>query len=422
MAPAALRRLESAVMRRRPRGSGTIRKEGAGFSLTIGRWPNAIYEAGFRTKAEAEARATLLRTETIHRRLGIAADPRLTPTLGELATDWLTRRKATHAAGAEDGSRWRKHLEPAFGHLRPDELDDARIRAFVESKRRTKRQAPGARAPKDGKLAPGTLRVVIAVLSSLYEDLLERKLATRNPARHLPKSLLRLVRSDHDPKTTPFVERLADVRRIFIALEEPLSVAYAIGAFAGLRTGEVFALRWTSVDLDARRILVSESVKGGVKDKEPRLVPIQDSLLPVLKAWKVKSGGSGLVIPPLREDGEHVDKSTPASKLRPVLSRLGLPPLEPKPWYQATRHTFASHWAMAGGSLRELQTILGHASITETERYAHLVPGYFSDGARSTFGVDLSPAGGSVAEISRDSAMGGRPSTRKNKRKAGAAL
>jgi integrase len=114
----------------------------------------------------------------------------------------------------------------------------ARIRSWVEMKR--------------GELKPGTVRVVLAVMSSLYEDLLERRLATRNPARHLPKSLLRLVKSDHDPRTTPFVEKLDDVRRIFLALEEPISIAYAIGALAGLRTGEVFALRWHSVDLDAR--------------------------------------------------------------------------------------------------------------------------------------------------------------------------
>jgi integrase len=46
------------------------------------------------------------------------------------------------------------------------------------------------------------------------------------------------------------------VRCIFLALEEPLSIAYAIGALGGLRTGEVFALRWASVDLGGRRILV----------------------------------------------------------------------------------------------------------------------------------------------------------------------
>ena len=38
------------------------------------------------------------------------------------------------------------------------------------------------------------------------------------------------------------------------------------------------------------------------------------------------------------------------------------------------RHTFASWFMMRGGDLYALQQILGHASITQTERYAHLAP------------------------------------------------
>jgi len=53
--------------------------------------------------------------------------------------------------------------------------------------------------------------------------------------------LMRLMRPTHDPKKTPFIEKIEDVRRTYLALPEPLNVAYAIGAFAGLRTGEVFA-------------------------------------------------------------------------------------------------------------------------------------------------------------------------------------
>jgi len=45
---------------------------------------------------------------------------------------------------------------------------------------------------------------------------------------------MRLMRPSHDPKTTPFVERLDDVRRIYLAPVEPLNVAYALGALAGL--------------------------------------------------------------------------------------------------------------------------------------------------------------------------------------------
>jgi integrase len=367
-------------MRRRPRGSGTIVKKGRTWGIRYGPRGATTYEGGFRTKLEAEQRLTLLRAESMQRRLGAAADPRKVPTLSELATPWLERRKLSHAAGAEDASRWRKHLAPAVGHLRPDQVDTARLRALVEDRRQI--------------ISPGTVRVVVAVLSSLYEDLLERGLAAANPCRRLPKSLLRQMRSEHDPRTTPFVERLADVRRIYLHLTDPLNIAYAIGALAGLRTGEVFALRWSSVDLDGRRILVSESVKGPTKDREPRPVPIQDALLPVLKAWHLKSGGTGLVIPPLRCDGEHVDKSTPAEHLRTALEALDLPPLEPKPWYQATRHTFASHWAMAGRDLQELQAILGHASITDTQRYAHLRPGHWREGVHQALKVDLSPAGG----------------------------
>jgi integrase len=396
-------------MKRRPKGSGTIRKRGGFYSITYGTRAAPQHEGGFRTKAEAERRLTLIRAEAMQRRLGHAADPRLTPTLAVLSEPWLERRKATHAAGHEDGYRWRKHLEPHFGHLRPDDVDAARLRAFVEAKR--------------AELKPGTIRVCLAGLSSLYEDLLERGLASANPARRLPKSLLRLVRPDHDPRTTPFVERLEDVRRIYLALPEPLNVAYAIGALAGLRTGEVFALRWISVDLGARRILVSESIKGATKDRDPRAVPILDPLLPVLEAWRLRHPGPGRVIPPLRCDGKKIDKATPGNALRPVLERLGLA-REGLGWYECTRHSFASHWAMAGRPLVELQKILGHSSIAVTERYAHLSPGYFAPGVHGALAVDLS-AGGEVASIADHSGQtpsATSPTPRKRKRNAGAAL
>ena len=236
----------------------------------------------------------------------------------------------------------------------------------------------------------------------------------------MPKSLLRLVRSDHDPRTTPFIEKLDDVKRIFLALPEPLNVAYAIGALAGLRTGEVFALKWHSVDLPGRRILVRESVKGPTKDRDPRPVPILDALYPVLAAWKVKTGGAGVVVPPLRSDGKKVDKNTPGKALREALEALGLA-REGLGWYEATRHTFASHWAMAGRPLRELQAILGHSSIAVTERYAHLAPGYWAPGVHAALALDLT-ANGSVAQISADSARDAAPTARKKKQNAGAAL
>jgi hypothetical protein len=68
------------------------------------------------------------------------------------------------------------------------------------------------------------------------------------------------------------------------------------------------------------------------------------------------TGGEGLLIPPMRCDGEKIDKHTPGTYLRVALEQLGLarPGLG---WYQATRHTFASQWVMAGGSIEKLNGI-----------------------------------------------------------------
>ncbi|MDO9215282.1 MAG: tyrosine-type recombinase/integrase [Methylococcales bacterium] len=42
------------------------------------------------------------------------------------------------------------------------------------------------------------------------------------------------------------------------------------------------------------------------------------------------------------------------------------------------RHTFASHFVMAGGNLTALRQILGHSSLTVTMKYAHLAPDYLN--------------------------------------------
>jgi hypothetical protein len=72
--------------------------------------------------------------------------------------------------------------------------------------------------------------------------LIERGLAQANPVRALPRSIRRLLRPTFDPRSTPSFERLEDVKRIYQALPEPVSAAFAIGVFAGLRTAEVLGL------------------------------------------------------------------------------------------------------------------------------------------------------------------------------------
>ena len=64
-------------------------------------------------------------------------------------------------------------------------------------------------------------------------------------------------------------------------------------------------------------------------------------------------------------------RGTPNLALAPVLRGLGLE-REGLDWYACTRHTFATHFVLGGGTLEELRELLGHRSIATTQRYAHL--------------------------------------------------
>jgi hypothetical protein len=114
---------------------------------------------------------------------------------------------------------------------------------------------------------------------------------------------------------------------------------------------------------------VQESKLGPLKDDEARTVPIQEAPLPVLTACKLKSGGTGLLSRPDRPGRRAGRKSTPSTFMRPhtlharlraALKACDLP--TDLTWYQCTRHTFASQWGMANGSIEKLAAVLGHSS------------------------------------------------------------
>ena len=66
------------------------------------------------------------------------------------------------------------------------------------------------------------------------------------------------------------------------------------------------------------------------------------------------------------------------------------------------RHTFASHFVMAGGSLVTLQKLLGHSTMTMTMRYAHLAPDFLAaEVARMNFSAPAPAKVTSIGEARR---------------------
>lgn len=305
--------------------------------------------------------------------------------LGPLGEEWLSRREAQGSrAIRQDRCRWTKHLVPHFGRMRPAEVDEAALRRFIE-----------------GRLAKGlsstSVRHLVRLLSCLFSDLVERRLAPRNPVATLPRATRALLRDAHDPKTTPYLESLDAIWKTYRAMPPGLGMALLIGALAGLRTGEVLGLHREDIDLERRRILVRWQVRDGQlrppKDREARVTILVTALEGELGRWLADRPATGLLFRPERpgrggrpgKPAQFLSAATLNKYLREALRACSLPSLT---WYQATRHTFASQWVLAGGSIEKLAKLMGHSSTQITERYAHLRPDLFRESDYATFGTD----------------------------------
>lgn len=316
------------------------------------------------------------------------------PTFTEVAEPWAKKRRTSHRAGRHDVGRMQNHLIPFFGKhtVRHISENPGLVKAYIES--------------KQGVISGGTIKRTLALLSRFYNDQIEGGAKLRNPVLALDKTTRRRVRSTHDPRKTPFLRTKDEIRKVYLALPEakkvnqPYRVMFAVGVFAGLRPGEIIALDWErDINLKARRIHVQWQVKESqlalLKDTESRVVPILDTLLPVLREWRMVTGGKGLCFPPVAGRGGRPDHPaqfrrlhTIGKQLKKALKECMLPTT--LTWYQSTRHTFASHWVMDGRTLEKLREILGHSSVKVTERYAHLLPDMYCQADYEVINVDLS--------------------------------
>jgi integrase len=166
-----------------------------------------------------------------------------------------------------------------------------------------------------------------------------------------------------------------EVRRFLFAARddaerdaEALHVLYATAVLTGLRAGELAALRWEDIDLDARRITVQRSFDGPTKSGDVRHVPLMADELPrLLRAHRLAHSG-GLVFPAQNQRMLQPSARAFQEVFHRVLDRAGFPRemvgtrVRRYLTFHGLRHTFASHFMLDGGDIFRLQKYLGHKS------------------------------------------------------------
>jgi integrase len=327
-------------------------------------------------------------------RKGVMRGPSGT-TLREAAEAWLS--------GARDGSirnrsgdkykpsaiaaydaALRNRVLPDLGGHRLEDIDRATIQGWIDRLLAS-------------DLDPSTIRNMLMPLRVVFRRAIARGVVAVNPTTGLELPAGRGVR---DRIASP-----GEASDLIAALPPGDRAIWATAFYAGLRAGELLALRWEDVDLAAGVIRVErswdprayETVAPKSKSGRRR-VPIPAVLRDHLDEHLVASDGEGLVFP--RSGRRHHDTGVLGPRARRAWEKAGLDPIT----LHECRHTFASLMIAAGVNAKALSTYMGHAGVAITfDRYGHLMPGNEAEaGALLDAYLERSDTRGRLASIQGD--------------------
>jgi integrase/recombinase XerD len=133
----------------------------------------------------------------------------------------------------------------------------------------------------------------------------------------------------------------------------------------GLRVSELIALPASAAAGNEAFLVVC-----GKGDKE-RLVPIGEAAREAVAEWRaVRPAGSPWLFPS-RAKGGHMTRQNVGIMLKDLAREAGVDPARISP--HVLRHAFASHLLAHGADLRSVQKLLGHADISTTQIYTHVL-------------------------------------------------
>lgn len=264
----------------------------------------------------------------------------------------IERNASAHTARAyrSDVASFSAYVEYSIGAgARLDQIDHLLIRSYL------------ARLHHDGLSKTSAARR-LAALRTFFRYLCREGILHRNPARALlsPRTERRLPGHLEEAAVSEFIDIKDDTPSACRA-RAVLELLYG----TGIRCAELVALDLSEVDLEARLIRVLG------KGRKERIVPFGSVALRALLAYLPSRSSA-----PPRTDALFLNsrggRLTDRSVRRLVRGRLREVAMAHKVTPHTLRHAFATHLLERGADLRSIQELLGHASLSTTQRYTHV--------------------------------------------------
>ena len=271
---------------------------------------------------------------------------------------WETTVNLRPSTLARDEASYRNHIEPAFGDYPIGAINHIAVRQWVASL-------------SSSGLAPATVHKAFQILSKVMRSAVDADLIASSPCERVPL-----------PKIERHEMRFLDpegVARLANEIDPRYRALVLLGAYGGLRMGEMFGLRRGRLDLVRGRVDVVEiavEVKGTFHFGPP----------------KTSAGRRSVPLPRFVVDelADHVGDTAPdalvfeaphggpirASLFRrrtwqPAVEAAGVSPLR----LHDLRHTAVALWLAAGASAHAIAMRAGHTSSSVVlDRYGHLLP------------------------------------------------
>ena len=350
--------------------------EGSIYQRKDGRWVGVVSQAhgarkSYYGKTSAEVRAKVLDARSnIQKGVPISMDGR--KKVRQFLEDWLASiqssvRPKTYVTYE---GLVRLHITPGIGNLRLIAVTPEHLNRFYNE-----RLGSG--------LSPQSVRHLHAVVHRALEQAARRNLVGRNVA---------------DLVTPPRVEHrdihalTADEAQNFIEAcqNDRLGALYVLALSTGMRQGELLALRWRDLDLDAGHLYVNgtlQRTKDGLTIAAPktagsrRSVMLSALAIDALRQHKVRQNAERLLIGDMWENNDfafanEVGRPIEATNLlrrsfKPLLSSAGLPGIR----FHDLRHSAATLLLEKGIHPKIVSDMLGHSQVGITlNLYSHVTP------------------------------------------------
>jgi integrase len=213
----------------------------------------------------------------------------------------------------------------------------------------------------DGFRTQYTRRNVLKMVKRIFQMAVDEGMLDRNPSTGIS---VRVSEVSQKVLTSTEVEIfLKEANKAY----HRFYPVWAMALMTGMRSGELFALKWTDIDFENRTISVSKawSSKIGItstKTRRTRIVPMSDDLIVFLKERKLKLGADNEFVLPRLNEWEHGEQ---ARVTKEFCVGIGITPIK----FHDLRATFITNLLARGESLARVMSIVGHSELKTTNGY-----------------------------------------------------